>query len=235
MPPDLPEPVPGKGPEELLREATEYAAHLRMNLTKSLIPAEISPTAKAPFKIVVLRELLLHRLSDLSDAACAMYGVGSVVPAIVLTRAAFETMALLFHLNKTIDRALREADAAVVDDRAMTGLLGSKDGSTNLPALNVMTAVEKLDKDYQGLKEMFETLCEFAHPNYHGLASSYQTITAANLDDPHVPVALGAVNPGPRAALGLLCLVTAIPLGRWFADDLATRDEELARLCESAL
>lgn len=221
--------------EMLLREATEGSRELRQGLVTLITPAHISPTAKVPFKLRVLRELLLHRFSDLSDAACLLYNRGSTVPAFVLTRAAFETMATLFYLNKNVEAAVHAGDVEALDSAAMKGTFGTKDKSTPFEAVNVLTVITHLEKAYPGLQQDFELLCEFAHPNCAGVMVAYEAVQAVNIDNPHVPLALGADACGLNPEFGLSCLCIAITMTDWFARELARKDDDIIRLCEGEL
>jgi len=56
-----------------------------------------------------------------------------------------------------------------------------------------------------------------------------------NLDDPYVPLHLGARASKLGPEYGLICLRLAISLANWFARELAKNDGELIRLCETEL
>ena len=219
----------------LLREANEFATELRQGLVKTITPADISATAKVPFNLRVLRELLLHRVSDLSDAACLQYNNGSTIPALVLTRAAFETMAMLFYLKKNVEAALKKRDVEALAEIAMKGTFGAKDNSTPFEAVNVLTVISHLEKKYPELKEAFGSLCEFAHPNCAGLMVPYYGVKEINLDNLNVPLALGRESYNLKPNFGLQCLCIAISMAVWFARELAKSDKELVSLCEDDL
>jgi len=148
--------------ETLLREANEFADELRQALVTTIRPADISPTAKIPFKVRMFRELLLHRVSDLSDAACSLYNKGSIVPAFVLTRAAFETMAALFYFNKKVEAAISVGKTDDLDTIAMNGLFGTKDKSKPFEAVNILTAIGHLEKKYPAFKRC-SCFCASSH------------------------------------------------------------------------
>lgn len=221
--------------EVLLREANEFASELRRTLVTTITPADVSPIAKIPFKIRVFRELLLHRVSDLSDAACLLYNNGATIPAFVLTRAAFETMAVMFHFHKTIEAALSEGSADGFDSLVMKSLFGTKDRSTPFEAVNIRTVMDHLEKRFPGLQEMYGCLCEFAHPNYAGVAGAYQCVEQVNLDDPRIPLPLGSSASRLGPEYGLICLRVAISMADWFARELAKKDVDVIRLCEAEL
>jgi hypothetical protein len=217
----------------LLQEANEFADELRASLVVTLVPADVSPVAKVPLKARVFRELLLHRLSDVSDAACKLYNGGSILPAFVLTRAAFESSAVLFYFNKILDTAIQTGKPEEIDAIAMKSLFGSKDKATEYEAVNILTAVSHLEKKYPGLEEMFLTMCEFAHPNYFGVMGAYQRIESINLGDPYQPMYFGAGVSRLSPDYGLICLRIAISLGAALAKELAEKDGPLVKLCEA--
>lgn len=221
--------------QTLLDEALAQTASLRERLVTSITPATISPIAKIPFKVQAFREMLLHRVSDLSDSACILYKNGSTIPAFVLTRAAFETMALMYYFNKSIEKAIKDGTTEAIDTLAMKSLFGTKDKSTEYEAVNILTAISHLEKQFPGLQDMFSFLCEFAHPNYAGVAGAYQDIASSQPNDPNKAVFLGPATAQLDQRCGLNCLIVSITISFWFANTLASKDAEIIQLCESQL
>jgi hypothetical protein len=43
-------------------------------------------------------------------------------------------------------------------------------------ATSILTHLDKLDKTYQGIKESYDVLCEFVHPNWDGVQGSYSIL-----------------------------------------------------------
>lgn len=226
-------PTPDDDDATLLREVNECAAQLRQRLVRQIVPADISPRVKVPYKFTALRELLLHRVSDLSDAACVHYNKGSNIPAFVLTRAALETAAVIYHFNKTLESSLGNTTPEDLDKMVMQSLFGTKDKTTEYAAVNILTAVGHVEKTYPGVQEMFLALCEFAHPNCDGVMMGYQRLPERGLTDPRVPVLLGAEVAVLPIGFGLGCLHIAICLAAEYAGELAKKDEAVLRLCEA--
>ena len=69
-----------------------------------------------------------------------------------------------------------ELDFHAFSDKTAILLLGSRDGSTEHKALNIVTILQKSDRRYPGIFEIYEGLCESAHPNYEGLSGGYSRI-----------------------------------------------------------
>ena len=55
-------------------------------------------------------------------------------------------------------------------------MLGSKNGSTNIESINILTVLKQCDKSYPGIFELYKTLSESAHPNYEGVCSGYSFV-----------------------------------------------------------
>jgi hypothetical protein len=41
---------------------------------------------------------------------------------------------------------------------------------------NIMTHIDKLEKNYPGIKNYYDALCEFVHPNWDGVQGSYSEL-----------------------------------------------------------
>lgn len=218
-----------------LAECKVLATALRSRLVTAIIPATVSPTAKTAFKVRVAREVLLHRVSDLCDAACDLHDKKSTIPAFVLTRAALETMAVLYYVRRSVHAAIQIGSVEALDAAAMKQLFGSKDGSTPHDAVNILTAVGHVEKQYPGVEDLFKGLCEFAHPNLAGVLLAYQRLEGAMVDDPTIPVTLGRGVSAIDPSYGHICLSLAIRGSLTFADQLAGMDAEVVRLCESEM
>ncbi len=99
----------------------------------------------------------------------------------ILLRSAFETLAVLVHLNQLMRRVVAgELDFHEFSDKTTILLLGSGDGSTDYKSLNIVTILQKSDRRYPGIFEIYEGLCESAHPNYEGLSGGYSQIDHVN-------------------------------------------------------
>ncbi len=214
---------------ELLAEARQFSAELRCMLQTRLSPKEVSPRAKTPYKARVMREVLLHRASELSDAACDLYEQEKLVPAYVLTRAVFETAAMLYLVYKKADTAVETNSVHEFDVFLMRGLFGSRDTAMPLDSHNILTAVDHLDKYGDGLRSYFDGLCEFAHPNCEGTLAAY---TKHNDD---LSMELGPNARGMRLAYGIIALRVVVSVAGEFYKKLAELDEQLRSLCEAEL
>ena len=85
----------------------------RLEDIKKVMPKGVDPKfsqfhSKIPFKVISIRDSLLHRLVNLGEEATPLYKNKSLIPFLLTVRACLETAALLFSLNKNIEIALKE-------------------------------------------------------------------------------------------------------------------------------
>lgn len=136
---------------------------------------------KAPFRSLSLREATSWRLQDLLYQSKLLSDQKKLLGARILLRAAFETLAVLIHLNQIMRQVvLGKVDFPTFSDKTTVLLLGSRDGSTAHRSLNIVTILQKCDGKYPGIFEVYEGLCESAHPNYEGLIGGYSRIDHEN-------------------------------------------------------
>jgi hypothetical protein len=132
---------------------------------------------KAPFRCWMLREALFWRLHDLMTQSYALHELGHALGARILLRSGFESLATLIYLNQLTRRVLEgKLNFHVFAAKTSTLLLGSKNDTTELKSINIVTVLEKCDKRYPGLMKLYADLSESAHPSYEGLCKGYSTI-----------------------------------------------------------
>ena len=140
-----------------IEEAESLAAALRESLPSGYDIASIS---KIPFKIISLREALLFRMSELSDATLKLYLNKHFVASCILARAAMETTAILFWLHSRILKVISEQSVGDIDDWLMRGILGDREKTIIglRDALSVISAIDKVDAVYPGFRNGYNFL-----------------------------------------------------------------------------
>jgi hypothetical protein len=132
---------------------------------------------KAPFRSLSLREAISWRMQDFLFQSKLLSDHNHLLGARILLRAAFEALGVLVHLNQLMRCVVSEQlEFNEFSDKTTILLLGSRDGSTEYKAINVITILQKCDLKYPGIFEIYEGLCESAHPNYEGLSGGYSRI-----------------------------------------------------------
>ncbi|AZE47731.1 hypothetical protein C4K04_2047 [Pseudomonas chlororaphis] len=129
---------------------------------------------KAPWRGLLLRESVAWRIQDLLEQSHTLYVASQLLGARILLRSAFETAAVLIHLNQ----ATRQVVAGTKNfhefsERTTKLLLGSRDKSTSYESINILTVLSKADKRYPGLEQWYAALSEGAHPNFEGMLFGY--------------------------------------------------------------
>jgi hypothetical protein len=136
---------------------------------------------KAPFRSFVLRESVFWRLQDLLTQSNALHQFGHALGARILLRSGFETVATLIYLNQLTASVLDgKLDFHAFSEKTSVLLLGSRNRTTKHTAQSILTVLEKCDKRYPGLKNLYDDLSESAHPNFEGICMGYSTVDHDN-------------------------------------------------------
>ena len=139
-----------------------------------------SPVAhkwKAPFRSLILRECVAWRTQDLLSQAQLLHDAGHTLGSRILIRSALETLAVLIYLNRLTRQVLEGvSDFHVFDRKTSELLIGSRDGSTSLTSINIVTVLGQCEKRYPTISDIYATLSECAHPNHEGVCLGYSEI-----------------------------------------------------------
>jgi hypothetical protein len=156
-----------------LLEETELQYQAFLGILPSKVSRDsVSNTSKSALKAYLIRAGLLHRTADLAGAAIDLYRQRKDLPAFVLTRAVLETFALFYYFIKKLEEAVNSGKVQDVDETLMQLLFGARNAD-DAKAINVLTAVDRLDKDVNDIREYYDVLCEIAHPNWMGTFGHY--------------------------------------------------------------
>lgn len=159
-----------------INEAHELIGHIELSLVSSISACDISIESKVPLKIVTLHEALKHRVVDIGKSACEFYIERKYIQAIILARAVMESSAAIFYLYYKLDEFMKDKDIYKFDEFIMRCLLGQRiDNKYNIKSINIMTMIEKTEKQFNGFLELYNDLCEYTHPNWSGVMGFYST------------------------------------------------------------
>jgi hypothetical protein len=167
-----------EGSKDALAEASLLCEELAHSLP-TLIPAA-GLSHKLPFKATSIRELLICRMSDLASSATQHLRNHAVVPGAILTRAAVETVAVLFCLNQAVEQFLETHDLDRINSFLMSSLVGSRSEDHPVQSINILTLIDKVTKTIPTFRSSYDNLSEYAHPNWSGLLGSYGSIDKEN-------------------------------------------------------
>lgn len=120
----------------------------------------------------VWRQVSLRRIVDLAEGAEAFFLQGRLLPGCTLTRAAVETVAMQYAVRKKIGALADASDSRGIHALVMSVVFGRRDKGDDWPnkSMNVLTAIDHLDKRFSGFRSEYDRLSEYAHP---GLAGGY--------------------------------------------------------------
>jgi len=129
---------------------------------------------KAPWRALLLREAVAWRTQDLLEQSHMLHLNGALLGARILLRSAFETTAVLIYLNQSLRGVVAgKNNFHDFSDRTTRLLLGSRDKSTTVTSINIVSILQKADARYPGLVDLYAALSESAHPNHDGLLRGY--------------------------------------------------------------
>lgn len=154
----------------------------KINDLKSLGVKEVyhfqySRRSKTAFKIHSFHEALTCRMIDFSEAAILLMAQNHIVPSLSLIRALFENIALLNRIKTSMLLSIRAGKLIEnFDDLITTVIFGTRIPEDDLKAINIATHLSHLDKEFPGIKEYYDSLCEFVHPNSDGVFLSYSML-----------------------------------------------------------
>lgn len=118
---------------------------------------------------------------DLAEALAREVNAQSFAPPWVLARAILEVVALITDVAIRLETAVKEATIEAFktfDDHLYATMLGFKSMewafSEDVVVKNLLTAVDRVDRRFNGFRSMYDLLSEGAHPNYIGMIEAYQ-------------------------------------------------------------
>ena len=131
-----------------------------------------------------------------------------------------------------MQKAVHERDVTGLDDKSMELLLGSRNEVTALPAINVITFVDRVDKKVPGFRKSYDGLCEYAHPNWAGTARLF-----LKNDEERIltEVGRGLRDHASVIHFGLSCLIGSLIAFEHVYNEITDLMPELIKLCEESL
>lgn len=134
--------------------------------------------SKTAWKYALLQQSLLYRITALASGCAAMWNTGNVVGSILCGRALLETIVLAHHVREELLRLSTAKDGDAIDELANAHLFATRNAETiadgyGHQARSILTYVDKFDKKIPGVRDAYDFLSEFAHPNGSGHLFTY--------------------------------------------------------------
>jgi hypothetical protein len=152
--------------------AKEMTQRLSQSLPKLIEVAALGVRSKAPYQLLVVREALIWRTEELARNACNSLECDDFAVAAILTRSITENAALTWKLKEILDKRTGKSP-----EELNTALMRAVAGSTTWEEMpnpyNVLSCLDALSKTLDGARQTYESLSEFAHPNWRGVLGLY--------------------------------------------------------------
>jgi hypothetical protein len=91
-----------------------------------------------------------------------------------------ETVAVLYWVFEKVSKVNQTQKTGNIDHFFMRFLFGCRDDVKFPPPYNVLDAIDKINESFEGYRQMYDDLSEFAHPNWSGVAGSYSEVDRKN-------------------------------------------------------
>ena len=173
--------IQGEVKPELVSGITDLISKVHQDLPRAIEMGRESP-AKIPEKVDVLIHALAYRVADLSRAYAREANARSLTPCFLLARALMEAACLAYDIAARVSEIVKVGSTEKLSDldvhltRVMHGAKSKvwRPEEDDPEAVNVLTILDRTVKTLgPGLRQNFEDISEFAHPNAAGVMSSY--------------------------------------------------------------
>lgn len=158
-----------------LAEARKLSELLRQNLPTEISVVAMGVMEKAPYNLLSVRESLAWRTEELARGACDLLERDDLASGALLTRAVVESAAFIFRLKEILETRSKRT-LGETNDTVFRMIVGWK-GDPEFPeAVNINTLVDRMEKKIPGARKSYDSLCEFAHPNWSGVSGLFSEI-----------------------------------------------------------
>lgn len=166
---------------QLSSETEALLARLRSEFVGDLPGIGPDPQERLTRLFDVWRQATLRRIVDLASGADAFFREGRLVPGNTLTRSVVETVAIHYMVWKKLQASIEGSDWSAVHALLLSAAFGRRDKMDwKQKSIQILTAIDHLDKAFVGFRGEYDLLCEFAHP---GLAGNYGAYTHREGDE----------------------------------------------------
>lgn len=147
-------------------------------ISKSL-PEKIPYAPELPFSfywtVQHMKGVLKYRTINLAKTAMKLFKEEEgLLSAIIITRSISETVSLLFWIYMRIEKVVKNREVGDIKKFLITMAVGRRfnpvtKGEKEIKAFNALSAIDKLEKNIEGVIKHYDSLSEYAHPNNAGV------------------------------------------------------------------
>lgn len=160
---------------EALDQLDQLVDGLREQQVALLVVPELTTGFRVPGMIRALSQSYVRRCIELADASALLCHTQHWLGAIVVARSLLETIAASRHVVSKLDELVESEDIEAVHDfvhgasfSTRLPQLINKVDSKLITATNILTQIEKMKSDSEEIKDDYDHLCEYSHPNSIG-------------------------------------------------------------------
>lgn len=171
----------GAVPVDLIEEINAVFDRLKARQAASLKLGEPPSGFRLSNMIRVHCQTQLRRCIDLAESAELLRGEGRGLAALIVLRTVYETVAAFLHFEKGLKRALQPLEteddlgrvhdfirARVFSTRRKNLIKNAKTEGVDVSSTSILTQFDAMRKRHKDIREHYDRLSEFAHPNAQG-------------------------------------------------------------------
>jgi hypothetical protein len=189
--------------EQRLRELRTERDNLRSRLGQK-IGRKHFDDARVLWKTVVLYQCVIRRTLELTDGIERAWANREYLISVVLARVLIETTAFIWdttvQLNNHVQAGNLDAADTLITQRALGSKMHEWVAGGTPEATQVLTLIDRMDRSMHriagrtgpvqaSLRDHYDILSEFAHPNFLGIQNLYGT-----LDEKHMIYKFGKIT-----------------------------------------
>ena len=141
--------------------------------------------SKTAWKCAVLQQALLSRVTMLAGGCAEEWNSGNIVCSMLAARALLETIVVSSFFHDEAENFVAANDIEAIEKLANEQLFSTKDERViadgfGHKAKSILTYVDKFEKKIPGLRDHYEFISEWCHPNGSGHLFTYGEINKLN-------------------------------------------------------
>lgn len=129
---------------------------------------------KPTFEADYFREAAFYRFIELIESSYSLYKSDLLVGSVVTARAAQETLAVIWFINSKLEHLSKTKDLTHFTETMNRLILDWSNDEEFPEKINILKCIDSVDKSLEGkFRQHYNTLSEYAHPNYSGTFGAY--------------------------------------------------------------
>jgi hypothetical protein len=141
--------------------------------------------SKTAWKCAVLQQALLYRVTMLARGCASEWNSGNIVCSMLAARALLETIVLSSFIRDEAENFVAANDIEAIERLANEQLFSTKDerkiaDGFGHKAKSIFKYIDKFEKQIPGLRDHYEFISEWCHPNGSGHLFTYGEINKLN-------------------------------------------------------